>query len=270
MMSYIRLHGGDVLPGTVQSQTEEYLFNGITLRTVHVVNPPLIIYAAFISVSADGIRFFVTPPNGPKPGDTDGMKTSTFLSRYHAQLAVNAAGFSPVDDIEGAPRSVYGLAVSSNKLYENSRTLPALVVYSNRSVVIGKPPFTNGRIMHAASGQYLILERGVTTGTNTDRHPRTAAGITVDGKTLILMVIDGRRDESKGATLYETALWLQSFGAYNALAFDGGGSTTMVVENTNGQPRVINTPVHGMAAGTERVVGNHFGVFAKPRTAGKK
>jgi hypothetical protein len=68
------------------------------------------------------------------------------------------------------------------------------------------------------------------------RHPRTAVGWTKDGS-LLLLVVDGRSEHSRGATLEETAQILIEHGAEEALNFDGGGSSTLWVAGT-----VINRP----------------------------
>ena len=60
------------------------------------------------------------------------------------------------------------------------------------------------------------------------RHPRTGAGLTADGK-LILIVCDGRgMDGSKGYTLAEFAAKFISLGCTDAMNFDGGGSSCIV------------------------------------------
>jgi exopolysaccharide biosynthesis protein len=71
-------------------------------------------------------------------------------------------------------------------------------------------------------------------------HPRTAAGRTADGD-LILMVVDGRQPESRGATLDELADLMLGAGAVQALNLDGGGSSTLVV---NGG--LVNRPAGGI------------------------
>jgi len=79
------------------------------------------------------------------------------------------------------------------------------------------------------------------------RAPRSAIGLTRDGK-LLLVVIDGRRAyHSIGATLWEAATIMKQLGAVDALNLDGGGSTTLVI---NGQ--VVNSP----SGGQERRVTN--------------
>ncbi len=78
-----------------------------------------------------------------------------------------------------------------------------------------------------------------------DVHPRSAAGRTADGA-LILMVVDGRQDLSRGAYLVELAMLMRSAGAVEALNLDGGGSSALVVNGT-----LLNRPTGGT---TEREV----------------
>jgi hypothetical protein len=70
-------------------------------------------------------------------------------------------------------------------------------------------------------------------------HPRTAAGITRQGD-LILMVVDGRQDASRGVDLHELAALMRSVGAYQAVNLDGGGSSSIWV---NGHS--LNRPAGG-------------------------
>lgn len=75
---------------------------------------------------------------------------------------------------------------------------------------------------------------------------RTAAGYTADGK-VILLIIDGRIEESDGATLTELAAIMKGIGCVGAVNFDGGGSTGMVVggkhlnDLTGGNRPVVST-----------------------------
>jgi exopolysaccharide biosynthesis protein len=69
------------------------------------------------------------------------------------------------------------------------------------------------------------------------RNPRTGIGYTAKGG-VILVVVDGRRPKwSVGASLGEFANIMRDLGAVQALNLDGGGSSTMVVEN-----QVVNRP----------------------------
>ena len=69
------------------------------------------------------------------------------------------------------------------------------------------------------------------------RNPRSAVGFSKDSSTLFLVTVDGRRQTDAGMTLPELARLMLSLGAHDAMNFDGGGSTTMVVEG-----KVVNRP----------------------------
>ncbi len=72
------------------------------------------------------------------------------------------------------------------------------------------------------------------------RAPRTAAGITEDGR-LLLVTVNGRQPGlSTGMTLEELAGLMLELGARDAVNLDGGGSTTMVIRG-----RVFNFPSDG-------------------------
>jgi exopolysaccharide biosynthesis protein len=78
-------------------------------------------------------------------------------------------------------------------------------------------------------------------------NPRTALGQIGEGH-YVLVVSDGRSDESEGLSLYELAQFLQQLGVETAYNLDGGGSSTMVFLG-----QVVNRPVGGRGSG-ERAV----------------
>ncbi len=110
-------------------------------------------------------------------------------------------------------------------------------------------------------------------------HPRTAVGVSKDGRYLIWLTVDGRQEGySMGATLGEVADWLRRFGAQDGLNLDGGGSTAMVMSGAGGAVG-LNPPGgaakpgagkngDGAKGGRQRSNGNNFGVWAKPLGAG--
>ena len=79
------------------------------------------------------------------------------------------------------------------------------------------------------------------------RHPRTAVANLKDGKFLMLTA-DGRSEASAGIDLYDLADFLLELGAVDALNLDGGGSTTMVLDD-----KVVN---HPSDKGGERKIGD--------------
>jgi len=82
-------------------------------------------------------------------------------------------------------------------------------------------------------------------------HPRTAVGLSRDGRRLILLVADGRREGVPGLTLPELAELMAWHGACTAVNLDGGGSSALWLGN-----RIVNRPSDGV----ERRVANHLGV----------
>ena len=88
------------------------------------------------------------------------------------------------------------------------------------------------------------------------RHPRSAIGFSRDSSTLILATVDGRQAASVGMTTVELAELMREFGAWDALNFDGGGSTTMVIKG-----RVVNKPADPTG---ERDVANALLVVRRP------
>ncbi len=75
---------------------------------------------------------------------------------------------------------------------------------------------------------------------NLSRHPRTAIGIT-DDYHFIMLTADGRHAEAAGMTMWELQEYMAKLGCKNALNFDGGGSTTMVIKGKTPN-NVVNYP----------------------------
>jgi hypothetical protein len=80
------------------------------------------------------------------------------------------------------------------------------------------------------------------------RHPRSAIGISRDSAVVYLIAVDGRQETSDGMSLVELGDFLVSIGVYQGMNFDGGGSTTLVIDG-----KLANRPSD--PAG-ERAVGN--------------
>lgn len=88
--------------------------------------------------------------------------------------------------------------------------------------------------------------------------PRTAVGSSKSGKELILVTVDGDQSVIKGMSLKELANLMISLGAYNAINFDGGGSTTMVSR----APASNNLNVVSNVGGSLRSISTAIGIFS--------
>jgi exopolysaccharide biosynthesis protein len=131
--------------------------------------------------------------------------------------------------------------------------LPRLPRAVRPSLVIGGwPQILRGGA--SVAGDAATLEGTISRNAEI-RHPRTAVGFSRDGRTLYLLTVDGRSENSGGATLAELARLMRRLGAWEAMNFDGGGSTTMVVGDS-----VVNVPSDTTG---ERAVGNALLVVRK-------
>ncbi|MDO0822723.1 phosphodiester glycosidase family protein [Desulfosporosinus nitroreducens] len=119
----------------------------------------------------------------------------------------------------------------------------------------------------SATGSSMLVKDGqipetfsFSTVSFNNKNPRTLAGSSEDGKQLILVTVDGRQDNSVGLTQTESAQLMLELGAYNALIFDGGGSTTMAARKSGTSTLdIVNIP----SEGSLRSVANGIGVFSQ-------
>jgi uncharacterized protein YigE (DUF2233 family) len=248
------------------------VYQGIDYRLDELGKPRILrIHTARIDTRAQGIRFFSTPDNGGKPGDVDGRRTASFLKEFDLELAINGTGFNPIV-AEGKPVDVLGLSISEGKvvseLDRESRNPVLLITARNEVRIFGgsfqKQDLTNAH--QAMQGWYgvggLLVDNGKVVTEILDIHPRTAVGVSQDGRYLFLTVVDGRQPGlSEGMSLVELAEWMtQQLGCWDAMNLDGGGSTTMVMRNPDASARIVNSP----SGGVQRSVANHLGVHAEP------
>ncbi|MFM9080343.1 MAG: phosphodiester glycosidase family protein [Opitutaceae bacterium] len=263
------------------------IFAGIEIaegRATAVDARPQRAIAVRIDLRAPGIEVVSTEGNGDAPGETDSETATAFARRHHAQVAINANLFSPCCGPGG--KDLGGLALSAGKIVSPPvRHGPGdcvlAITRDNRAVITrSDPSFKVEDYWTAVAGTGIIVKAGRNVAASNDTggdmsHPRTAVGLDADGRQLFLLVIDGRRPgRSEGATLVELADWLVQLGAHEALNLDGGGSTTLVVEERSG-PEVRNEPADGGWLSTllnpfrgreaaQRPNGNHLGIRARP------
>jgi exopolysaccharide biosynthesis protein len=225
------------------------------------------VFGLRVDLAQPTIEFFSTPSNGDAPLETFGQTTTTFVQTYGVAVGVNAGFFSPVNTTPNDPRDLTGLAISQGIVVSphTSERAVLLITRSNTVTIAAAPPANYSNVWTAVAGSDLILVDGVVQLTNCNTsfcgpNPRTAVGLSHDGRYLYMMVIDGRQPGwSAGATLAETGSWLLRLGAWNGLNLDGGGSSAMA-KSAGGTALLLNRP----SGGTQRVDGNHLGVFAEP------
>ena len=105
------------------------------------------------------------------------------------------------------------------------------------------------KIEQLIGGNTWLVHNGIVNPDNGDRHPRTSVGFNEDSTQFFMFVVDGRQPElSVGMSYKELGDYMKSWGVYQGLNLDGGGSSTMVVRGV-----IVNSPSD---IGGERSVAN--------------
>ena len=229
--------------GKVSINYKEYTVNG---TTIHVAE-----------VSVGSASYLKTAFAQGSYGKNVTATTSDIADSVDAILAING-------DYYGAREK--GYVIRNGKIYRNTASDDAedLVIYEDGSFeIINESEITAEQLLAKGAVQTLsfgpaLLEDGKISVDSDDEvgramasNPRTAIGIKSDG-TYLFVVSDGRTDESEGLSLLELAQFMQSLGAETAYNLDGGGSSTMVFNDS-----VVNTPTGGgigNGSGSERKV----------------
>ena len=243
----------------LQSQSDPY--PGIHREVWVDSGIPARIHLVRIDLTSAEIAVYAT-----KESDS-GLKTSELSDLLNAQIAINGgpfqvSGFRPRGLAMGDSTAwtmtadTPDMAVLHFRRGGGERTLAAIVPPETPVDTSTLPAGTEGVI----SGRPLLVRNGnlETTFDCNDsvtfpctRGPRTAVGLTADGNTMWLTVVNGWQAASHGLTAPELAAFLRARGAYNAVGFDGGASSTLVVNGALG-----NTPSDGV----ERTVANHLAI----------
>jgi hypothetical protein len=249
-------------------------YRGLTIEYHRYEAPrPLRAWIATVSLETPGLEVLATCGSDVGPEfETRCETTLTFAERRGVQLAVNASAFHPFRQKAGDPMQVVGLGACDGAVYSPpDPRFGALILRKNGKLHIGMPPYEVEKIDEAVSGFHMLIEDGrdvVARSAQTLKpgfvgvNPRTAVGIDKKGHTLWLAVFDGRqKGVSEGMTLHELGRFFGRLGAHQALNLDGGGSTTMVLQDAaTGAHRVLNTPMGRTDPATLRLVANNLGV----------
>ena len=253
----------------VAGETITHPFAGITLIRRTETNPrPVTVYLARVDLTEPGLSFELTSPSAGGKRETVRQTTLDFLNERHAQLAVNAHFFVPFPSTE-PDSDLVGLAASKGKVYSTFETpaqsyaivadAPALNLdSSNRPRIVSRPRREWVELWNTVAGSAQIITGGAATipsyrdeanplallapggpGRYDTAHSwyaipnaRTIAGLAAGGRFLILLTVDNAGG-SRGMTVGEAAeMLIRDYGVEEALNLDGGGSTTMVIEDS--------------------------------------
>lgn len=264
------------MPRTEAADAVTEPFPGVRYVHRHVSAPREIdMHIVAIDLNRPGVTIKTSATNGDRPGECDLETTRAFVQRSKAQIGVNSGFFSrTAEERRLGVADLSSLAVSDGEKVSDWGTWikDAINIGADNTVTFvtraaddstGSMTTPQVDLYNAMSGNVRLLRDGVVLpGQAGDAtYPQTAIGHTADHR-LILFVSDGRQPEfSAGMTYGEVAIVLKEFGAIDAIAFDGGGSATLVMADAKtGEPRVLNRPSDGQ----ERPVGNNLAVVVGP------
>ena len=187
--------------------------------------------------------------------DTLRRPTRDFLEEHRAHgtnmvLAVNTSPWNPWEPpfTHRHARLPHLTVLNGEVVSHTTKRGPMLVIFTNNVAMV-----TNAlddadlpSVAIAHPGFRIIMRGGepIATGEKSRMPklaPRTAFGISADGRYLYALVVDGRqKGYSHGADMLDLALLLKAAGASDAINVDGGGSSTLVRHDQAGGGVVID------------------------------
>lgn len=244
----------DVVKGDPVITDSSYADENIQMILTTVRYADTDVYVADITLSS--AEYLKTALASNTFGTNVTQKTSEMAAAHNAILAVNG-------DYYGASRQ--GYVIKNGVIYRDTArkdtSYDDLVIYSdgsfgivNESEVTAQQLLDSGVVNLFAFGPALVQNGQIAVSQNQEvgramaNNPRTAIGI-VDDLHYIIMVSDGRTNQSQGLSLYQLAQVMQQYGCVTAYNLDGGGSSTMVF---NGE--VVNNPTTNGNRISERTV----------------
>jgi exopolysaccharide biosynthesis protein len=252
-------------------------------------DPPQQIYMTAIDLTDPKVEVRVSrggaDPDGDGKWQTTLMRPTKIADREGFDVVINGDFFSHLSgkDAEGAaalkefksgiPATVTGFAETDGEVWSKpEKPGYAVLVSKDKQVTIAKISEVPSDAYQVISGHDLLVDSGKNVAPPSDKpgfargpHPRTAVGIRDGGKTLLLVVVDGRvKGKAIGMSLTDLADVMIKFGAEKAVNLDGGGSSMMAVRDPKTKKMVI---VNHPSDGSERYVGNVLGVSVTGRRA---
>ncbi len=255
--------------GHIKSDTEYNLSQGVSLLDLEYVNTNgyavrMMVYKVMLGGSA---TLAVTTPK-----DQNSFGTLETLSEQVATM--------------DARETDYVLGAVNGDSFDATTKLPLGIVY--RDGVAVKTTFNNSQgcffamlkdgscgiytqeeygtiknsILEAMGTNALILSSGYPLPVAKDSAAaRTAIGVSADGNTVYLVVVDGVYFfYSNGITAGDLASVMKACGAHDAALLDGGNNSTLISRNQDGELKVFNTPNNN---GLEQPIANGLAIVVR-------
>lgn len=230
------------------SQTSMRLHNDVeysNLQFRNRQNSPLNVSVVKADLSRGNVAVSALLPNN---GTTFGLQTVKEMAAHRDEagdkvLAAVNADFFTWTPVAGTP---WGPVVSQGRIIKSNTSQSGTTYFgvtSEGAPQIGyfSPGLQLGDFRELVGGghHWLVVDGSNGSWGGDTREPRTSVGYT-DDSVVYLLVVDGRSPGfSVGVELTDLALIMKSLGVHQAINLDGGGSSTMVL-NQHGIFEVVN------------------------------
>ncbi len=187
------------------------------------------------------------------------MGSTTLTNQYGTEVRIIPIDNWLVNDtirciVDTMVAGVGNMSIGTNKAVLSGHGISASFLVNNLfkddtiKIVLNLTPALP-KIEQLIGGNTWLVHNGIVNSDNGDRHPRTSVGFNEDSTQFFMFVVDGRQPElSVGMSYKELGDYMKSWGVYQGLNLDGGGSSTMVVRGV-----IVNSPSD---IGGERSVAN--------------
>jgi hypothetical protein len=213
-------------------------------------------------------------------------ETNVYLTGLAASQGTIYSPFEPQPTVAGQPDQSYAILPYAPAINIDANNY-AGIVHHNPSYSDNKHVVNPVKLWNAVSGSAQIVTNRVKSIPKYSGPPpvlnpisgysdsnswysltnkaRTVIGLTQDNKTLVLFTVDAAGG-SIGMAVGEVAdLLISDYDVYNALNLDGGGSTTLAMEDPPTHVgQIMNVPADNPLG---RAVGSNLAVFAADRLA---
>lgn len=226
---------------------------------------------------AGGITITQTTPynkgtgNGKQPVTEQALEVD---SRYRTILGGTNADFFT----DNGPQGIcHHNGVPLKTTFNSSPSRPRSFFYITRTGLARTAPAADYQdvsetIYEACGGGPVLVSDGqaieIPDPNDLSVEPRTCIGASEDGKTVYIMVVDGRRASySNGMDFSDMAVIMKALGCWSAINLDGGGSSTFYIRTDNSETsfdnpdrfEILNSP----SDGSERAVWNGLAIIKR-------
>lgn len=177
-----------------------------------------------------------------------GQKIPLIIEDYAALAGINGGGFADAAGWGNGGTAIGTVIVDGKMIQETGADRSNIIGFNyDNELIVGdyaKEEVADLNLRDACEFFPVLIKDGEAVEDPHDhwgRVPRTAIGQREDG-TVLFVVIDGRQEYSKGATIKQLQKIMVEEKAYNAANLDGGSSTVLYYEDSDEEDGIVNRP----------------------------